>query len=259
MSRHSFDPDVAAKVGLNAAVIYQNILWWAEKNAANNKHHHAGLWWTYNSVSVFCDLFPYMTAKQIRTALDKLEQSGLIVSGCFNKSSYDRTKWYAPTCQIGQSHLPKKANQDDLMGEPIPDDKPDGKPDGNIPHKPPLAVNVIRGLPDWLPLDAWDGWLEMRRAKKKPMTGRAMHRALNKLEAMREAGQDIAEVLDRSTMNGWTDIYEIKGGSNNGNKKADGVDAALDNLFELGGPARAADGQPAARIGGPGQGAIAST
>jgi len=129
----------------------------------------------------------------------------------------------------------------------------------NTPKTPHLPVNVIRGLPDWLPLDAWDGWLEMRRAKKKPMTGRAMHRALNKLEAMREAGQDIAEVLDRSTMNGWTDIYEIKGGSNNGNKKADGVDAALDNLFELGGPARAADGQPVARIGGPGQGAIAST
>lgn len=129
----------------------------------------------------------------------------------------------------------------------------------NTPKTPHLPVNVIRGLPDWLPLDAWDGWLEMRRAKKKPMTGRAMHRALNKLEAMREAGQDIAEVLDRSTMNGWTDIYEIKGGSNNGNKKADGVDAALDNLFELGGPARAADGQRVARIGGPGQGAIAST
>lgn len=123
----------------------------------------------------------------------------------------------------------------------------------NTSYTPHLPVNVIRGLPDWLPLDAWDGWLEMRRAKKKPMTGRAMHRALNKLEAMREAGQDIAEVLDRSTMNGWTDIYEIKGGSNNGNKKADGVDAALDNLFELGGPAGAADRQPVARIGGPGQ------
>jgi hypothetical protein len=121
----------------------------------------------------------------------------------------------------------------------------------NTPYTPHLPVNVIRGLPDWLPLDAWDGWLEMRRAKKKPMTGRAMHRALNKLEAMREAGQDIAEVLDRSTMNGWTDVYEIKGVNKNGNRKADGVDAALDSLFEFGGTSRQADGQSVARIGGP--------
>ena len=43
MSRHSFDPDIAAKVGLNAAVIYQNILWWCEKNAANDHNLHGGI------------------------------------------------------------------------------------------------------------------------------------------------------------------------------------------------------------------------
>lgn len=202
MSRHSFDPDVAAKVGLNAAVIYQNILWWAEKNAANGKHHHDGLWWTYNSISAFSDLFPYLTAKQIRTALDKLEQEGLIASGCFNKSSYDRTKWYAPTCPIGNSDLPKKANEVAQNGKPIPDSKPDAKPDDITPYNPPL--------PDWIPVDAWNGWLEMRKKLKKPLTDRAAQRAINKLASMMQMGQDIAEVLDRSTMNGWTDLYEIK-------------------------------------------------
>ena len=34
MSAHSFDPDIAARVGCNAAVIYQNLFYWAEKNAA---------------------------------------------------------------------------------------------------------------------------------------------------------------------------------------------------------------------------------
>lgn len=202
MSRHSFDPDVAAKVGLNAAVIYQNILWWAEKNAANRKHHHDGLWWTYNSISAFSDLFPYLTAKQIRTALDKLEQEGLIASGCFNKSSYDRTKWYAPTCQIGNFDLPKKANEAAQNGKPIPDNKPVHKPDDITPYNPPL--------PDWIPVDAWNGWLEMRKKLKKPLTDRAAQRAINKLASMMQMGQDIAEVLDRSTMNGWTDLYEIR-------------------------------------------------
>jgi hypothetical protein len=132
MSRHSFDPEVAAKVGLNAAVIFQNIVWWAEKNAANNKHFHDGLWWTYNSVSAFADLFPYLTGKQIRTALTKLEDDGLLVSGSFNKSAYDRTKWYAPTCPIGKSDLPKRSNENDQEGEPIPDINTDDKLNKNI-------------------------------------------------------------------------------------------------------------------------------
>jgi hypothetical protein len=132
MSRHSFDPEVAAKVGLNAAVIFQNIVWWAEKNAANNKHFHDGLWWTYNSVSAFADLFPYLTGKQIRTALTKLEDDGLLVSGSFNKSAYDRTKWYAPTCHIGKSDLPKRSNENDQEGKPIPDINTDDKLNKNI-------------------------------------------------------------------------------------------------------------------------------
>lgn len=65
-------------------------------------------------------------------------------------------------------------------------------------------------LPDWIPVDAWNGWLEMRKKLKKPLTDRAAQRAINKLASMMQMGQDIAEVLDRSTMNGWTDLYEIK-------------------------------------------------
>ena len=209
MSRHSFDPEVAAKVGLNAAVIFQNIVWWAEKNAANNKHFHDGLWWTYNSVSAFADLFPYLTGKQIRTALTKLEDDGLLVSGSFNKSAYDRTKWYAPTCPIGKSDLPKRSNENAQKGEPIPDINTDIKPDVITPYSPPSKMGSIY-IPDWMPLDAWYGWIDMRLKLKKPLTDRGYTRALSKLDKMRHAGQDIAEVLDRSTMNGWTDLYEIK-------------------------------------------------
>lgn len=207
MSRHSFDPEIAKQVGVNAAVIYQNILWWAERNAANNKHNHEGLWWTYNSVSAFAELFPYLTSKQIRTSLDRLEKQGLILSGSFNKSAYDRTKWYAPTRHIGERDLPIGANEIDLKGEPIPVI--------NTDHKPVNNIERFECYPDWLPHDAWLDWMAMRKKRNKPLTLRARQRALNKLDEMRKAGQDITEVLDRSTMNGWTDLYEIKE-TNNG-------------------------------------------
>ena len=69
---------------------------------------------------------------------------------------------------------------------------------------------IIEGYPLWLPIEAWQGWVEMRKQRKRPLTDRAKTRALTKLEALHLAGHDINELLDRSTINGWLDIYEPK-------------------------------------------------
>jgi hypothetical protein len=153
MSMHSFDPEIATKVGVNAAVLYQNIVWWTQKNAANGKHLRDGRHWTYNSIKAFDALFPYLTSKQIRTALDKLEEAGLILSGSFNKAGYDRTKWYCPS---GPIQLPKKANGIAQKGEPIPVSKPDIKPDTLFGSEDPKPAKRKRScsLPDgWVPSD----------------------------------------------------------------------------------------------------------
>jgi uncharacterized protein YdaU (DUF1376 family) len=84
-------------------------------------------------------------------------------------------------------------------------------------HKP-ITNNhepvIIEGYPLWMPIDAWQGWVEMRKQRKRPLTDRAKTRAINKLKALHTAGHDIAELLDRSTINGWLDIYEPKGITN---------------------------------------------
>jgi len=89
-------------------------------------------------------------------------------------------------------------------------------------HKP-ITINhkpiIIREIPDWFPMDAWQGWVEMRKKRKRPLTERAETRAINKLEALHSAGHDIGELLDRSTINGWLDIYEPKGNTNAGNSE----------------------------------------
>ena len=69
---------------------------------------------------------------------------------------------------------------------------------------------IRRELPDCIPADAWNGWVEMRKQRKKPLTDRAYNQAIDKLVAFMAKGQNITEVLDRSTMNGWTDLYEVK-------------------------------------------------
>lgn len=124
--QHHFDMDLAKKYGILEAVLLDNFCFWTVKNAANEVHIHEGRVWVYNSIKAFCEMFPYASQKQIRSALAHLENEGLIVAGNFNESAYDRTKWYALTdkaltiCPGGQMHLPCGANRFALEGKPIP-------------------------------------------------------------------------------------------------------------------------------------------
>lgn len=68
-------------------------------------------------------------------------------------------------------------------------------------------------LPDWVPRDAWDGYVEMRVKIKAPMTARAKELAVAKLEGLKAAGHDPAAVLDASTSNSWKGLFEPRDGS----------------------------------------------
>ena len=94
---HSFDVNVAEKVGIEAAIILKNIYWWCKHNKANKKNLHDGKAWTYNSRKAYGELFPYMKDSRIRTALKNLSDEGYIETGTFNKTAYDRTTWYTVT------------------------------------------------------------------------------------------------------------------------------------------------------------------
>lgn len=96
---HQFNIEIAKIVGVNAAIIFKNISHWCEKNKVNNKHFYDDEFWTYNSIKAFEDLFPYLSNKQIRSALDKLKEFGLIDFGEYNNNPYDRTRWYCDKTQ----------------------------------------------------------------------------------------------------------------------------------------------------------------
>lgn len=94
---HHFNVSIAQKIGVNEAIFLNNIAFWTQKNLANNRHIHDGLCWTYNTIQAFCDLFPYWTRHQLEHLIKKCVKEGLLVEGNYNKSGYDRTKWYALT------------------------------------------------------------------------------------------------------------------------------------------------------------------
>ena len=77
-----------------------------------------------------------------------------------------------------------------------------------IPNKEKRADAPV--LPEWVPSEPWAGFVEMRRKVSKPMTDRAMRLKWAELEKFRDAGHDLTAILDKSTSNNWTDLYEPK-------------------------------------------------
>ena len=137
---HFFDARIAKLYGVNCAVILQNIWHWIKKNEANGVNFYDGNYWTYNSTKAFSSLFPYLSAKQIETALKKLRDEGIIQTGNYNAVKYDRTLWYAITEKgksillTGEMEIPAEENRIPSEGEPIPYINTDRNAD-NKPYK----------------------------------------------------------------------------------------------------------------------------
>jgi hypothetical protein len=65
-------------------------------------------------------------------------------------------------------------------------------------------------LPDFIPQEAWEGFVEMRKKMRKPMTERAVKMMITTLTDLHTAGHDVAACLDQSTKNSWLDVYECR-------------------------------------------------
>lgn len=65
-------------------------------------------------------------------------------------------------------------------------------------------------LPAYIDQDAWQGFCDMRKLTKKPLTIRAAKMILAKLQKLKDSGQDPNDVLDQSTNHCWADVYPVK-------------------------------------------------
>lgn len=124
---HSFNVEIAKEYGIVEAILLKHIYYWILKNKANNKYFYDDNYWTYNSTKAFAELFPYLSERQVKYALKKLVDLGIIIKGKYNQNSYDKTNWYAIT-KFGYSIIQKcsfdrtkLSNRMDTNVQPIPD------------------------------------------------------------------------------------------------------------------------------------------
>ena len=100
---HSFSVELAESLGVDEAIMLQNLIFWIQKNKANGTNMHEieidGVLerrtWTYNSAVAWTKLFPYWTTNQIQRILLSLRTKNVIVTGNFSDDPTDRTLWYA--------------------------------------------------------------------------------------------------------------------------------------------------------------------
>ena len=72
------------------------------------------------------------------------------------------------------------------------------------------AVVVADALPSWLPVDAWNAFLAMRKTIKKPATDYAQKLLIKKLAAFYANDLDPGVILNQSIVGGWQDLYAPK-------------------------------------------------
>ena len=67
------------------------------------------------------------------------------------------------------------------------------------------------GAPGIVPIHLWIGFVEMRRKLRKPLTDHASELIRQKLQTLKDSGEDPAEVLEQSIMNSWAGVFSLKG------------------------------------------------
>lgn len=124
---YSFETEYAKKYGVEEAILLQNFIFWINKNKANNVHFYEGKYWTYNSKKAMLELFPFWSESQLKRIINSLINQGVLITGNFNKSPYDKTTWYALEISIGRFQPideTELTNREDETDQPIPDSKP---------------------------------------------------------------------------------------------------------------------------------------
>ncbi len=84
-------PKLAAEIGLNEAIVLQQMHYWLKKS----NHNYDGRRWIYNSYKEWEQHFPFWSNATIRRTISSLEKQELLFVGNYNKAGFDNTKWYS--------------------------------------------------------------------------------------------------------------------------------------------------------------------
>lgn len=231
---HGYDPEVAIDVGVIAAVLYKNIQYWCEKNRANERHLHDGLYWTYNSVKAYSKLFPEFTEQQVRNAIKKLCEKEYIRIGNFNDDGRDRTRWFADLrpiinnievsktedciCENEQMQVTELTSASGQETKPLPNNYQITTTNNNKKERKKAestratfdeildSYEVIKNSPELR--DAWVAFIQMRQRIRAPLTDRALELNIKKaFELAKDDPNKVLKIVNNSIAKGYRGVF----------------------------------------------------
>lgn len=101
-------PEIAKKIGLNEAIVIQQIHYWLRQNENKTTHIINDKVWCYNSIKEWNETFVFWSKNTIIRAIDNLVKLNLIYKDNHNKQKFDKTIWYS----INYQEFIKVVNQE---------------------------------------------------------------------------------------------------------------------------------------------------
>lgn len=100
-------PRLAAKIGLNEAILLQQLQYWIDKS----KNLVNGHIWVYRTYDQWAQEFPFWCRRTIASILKNLKEKNLIIIGQFSQDKSDRTIWY----RLNKEQVDKLINENCTM------------------------------------------------------------------------------------------------------------------------------------------------
>jgi hypothetical protein len=87
-------PSLAQAIGLNEAIITQQLHYWLENKAVAGEVDENGVKWIYNTYEEWRENFPFWSVPTIKRAFLRLEEIGIVVSEQLKAKKRDMRKYY---------------------------------------------------------------------------------------------------------------------------------------------------------------------
>lgn len=111
------NPALAEKIGLNEAIVLQQMHYWLDKTTSGREHD--GKTWIYNTYEQWAEQFPFWSESTIKRIINSLKNKGLIKVKQLNKQTHDRTNYY--TIAYESANLFDSAKMTRSIGANCPD------------------------------------------------------------------------------------------------------------------------------------------
>ena len=234
-----FDTEVAKEIGLNEAILLNYFTYWTLANEKSGKFVVDGVAYVRVSYPELCKIFCCWCERTIRETIMSLLHRGYVRIE-HHGNGMDRTNWYTVTESARKlmhmdeifSKSPSGRNCT-MVGQDLHDDSAESarcivqdlqnlqytkerekrKSKRKTTARAKLATPFENPSPKLL--EAWEGFVEHRKAIRAPLTPRAVTLTANELERLAPGNDDKkAAILDQSVERGWRGVFPLKDNTN---------------------------------------------